>query len=101
MIRVRRYTRVSSMSKILAEGVIRARDQNRVFVERASNRKLSPSDVVQEYPLARGKGNAFIEFDVEERLLLIRYNQSIKRDEMFIDGDVDLNNRNAQGSVNH
>jgi hypothetical protein len=43
------------MRKILAEGIIHARDQNKVFVERASARKLSPNDVVARYKIGPEK----------------------------------------------
>ena len=100
MIRVRHYTRVSSMRKILAEGVIRARDQNKVFVEKASSRKLSPADAVVRYGLAQGKGNAYVEFDIEDELLLVSYNPVTRRDEFSIAGDVVLADRNAVALFN-
>jgi hypothetical protein len=88
MIRMRHYTRVSSMRMILAEGVIRARDQNKVFVELASARKLSPQDAVKKYGLDPGKGNAYIEFEIADDLLMWQRNPQLKVDEYFTFGDV-------------
>ncbi len=84
----------------MADLRIVARDQNKVFVERADARRLSPSDSRAMYKLGRGKGGAYVEFDVEEHLLKSRYNRTIKNDEWYVDGSVDLTNRNAQGLLN-
>ena len=90
MIRVRHYTRVSSMRKILAEGVLRAKDQNRVFVERANDRRLSPTDARSKYGLGKGKGAAYVEFDLESERLQWRNNPQTRCIEGFVLGDVDL-----------
>lgn len=101
MIRVRHYTRVSSMKKILEKAVIRARDQNKVFVELASSRKLSPADAEQKYDLDWGKANAYVEFDVEPELLMSRYNTRLKHDEYFIVGNVETKDRDIEAFFNH
>lgn len=98
--RVRHYTRVSAMRKIVAEGVIRARDQNKVFVEKTNSRKLSPADAETQYRMKPGKGNAYIEFDMEEAHLRLGYNGATQLDEWSIDGDVDLAHRNAEAFFN-
>jgi hypothetical protein len=100
MVRVRHYTRVSSMRRIIAELRIVARDQNKVFVELASSRRLPPNDAVAKYRLLPGKGNAYVEFDVEGELLRVRYNPAIKENEHYIDGAVDLAGRNAEAKFN-
>ena len=100
MIRVRHYTRVSTMRKILAEGVIRARDQNRVFVEKANSRKLSANDARDQYGLRRGKGHAYIEFDIAPDELKSRPNHPMKCTEWFIRGDVILRDRDPEGFFN-
>jgi len=66
------------MRTIFREMRTLARDQNCVFVERASARKLSANDATLKYGLARGKGNAFIEFDVEPERVLERWNGVLK-----------------------
>ena len=74
MVRVRHYTRVSAMRKILAESIVRARNQNKVFVERADARPQSPKDVEEHYQIDEGKGNAYIEFDASADELTLQYN---------------------------
>src|SRR4051812_28743645 len=100
MIQVRHYTRVSAMRNIIAEQRIIARDQNHVFVEKAQSKRLSPRDAEAHYGLDRGKGMACVEFEIDDSLLRWQNNPELKIDEWFIDGDVDLSNRNASGYVN-
>lgn len=100
MPRVRHYTRVSSMRRILAENMVRARDQNKVFLELANSRPLAPRDVEERYDIDRGKGNAFVEFDADPHELEVKYNERIRLHEYFIVGDVDLADRNAVGAEN-
>jgi hypothetical protein len=89
------------MKKIMEEQRIIARDQNKVFVERAADRRLSAGDAEVKYGLDDGKANAFIEFDIEPALLLWRKNPQLRIDEFFIVGDVDLTGRNPKGFHNH
>ena len=101
MVKVRHYTRVSSMRKIMAQQRIVAHDQNKIFVERATVRKRSARDVEEKYDLEAGKGNACVEFEVEPELLRVQYNRRLQMDEVFIVGDVDWNGRNAVGLTNY
>ncbi len=100
MTRVRHYTRRGRKDKILAEGRIVARDQNKVFVERAASRRLPPRDAERHYQLERGKGAAYVEFDVEEHELASQYNPSTRLTESFGEGDVLLAGRNPEGFNN-
>ena len=100
MIRVRHYTRRSSKENILIDGRIVARDQNKVFVERAYAKPLAPRDVESRYFLLRGKGGAFVEFDVTEVELRAQHNPLTRREEFYVRGDVLLANRNARGFDN-
>ena len=100
MIRVRHYTRVSSMRKIIAEQRLRARDQDKVFLERAEARKLPPADAEEKYGLLPGRGNAYIEFDVAEDELYHRYNPAMRVEEWYVEGSVDLTSRNAEARFN-
>ena len=101
MIRVRHYTRRSSKERILAEARIVARDQNKIFVERAYTRPLSARDAEARYFLARGKGGAYVEFDVTEAELKTQLNPLTGRSEFFVVGNVLLEARNAHGFDNH
>jgi hypothetical protein len=107
-IRVRHYTRKNSADKIMKEGVIRAWTQNRVFasltdafglrfVEKATRKPLSPRNAEQKYGLLLGKGKSVIEFDVCTTELKSKPNPGIKPGrEFYLDGDVDLTNRNPE-----
>jgi hypothetical protein len=100
MIRVRHYTRVSAMRKIMREGVIRARDQHKVFIEKAASRKLSPSDAEDRYGIRKGRANAYVEFDIEEESICRQYNKEHQIDEYYVVGDVDLVDRNPKTFAN-
>jgi len=96
-IRVRHYTKKNSANKIIKEGVIKAGIKtHKVFVERARHNPLPPRDAEDRYGISEGKGNAIIEFDVDEMELSFRYNHITKTDEYFIEGDVTLKGRNPQ-----
>ena len=88
------------MQKILDENKIVARDQNKVFVERASTRRESARSVEEKYDLETGKGIAFVEFDIEPHLLRVQFNTRIQMEELFIQGSVDLTDRSAVGDRN-
>ena len=96
MVRARHYSRVSAIKKIIVDLLLVARDQNKVFVELADARRLSPADAEEKYDLGDGKGNGYIEFDIEEERLQRKFNKRLGFDEYFIVGDVDLRNRNAE-----
>ena len=82
------------MEKILQEQVIRARDQNKVFVERANRPPRSSVDVIRIWKVRYGKGAAYVEFDAEDAEVLQQYNAGIKRHELYMTGDVTLAGRN-------
>lgn len=100
-IRLRHYTRVSSKERILTEGRLIARDQYKVFVERADRQLLSPRQAEARYLLKRGKGNAYIEFDAFPEEIYEQTNPLTGALEFFLRGDVDLSTRNPQGFDNH
>ena len=99
-IRLRHYTRTSSKERILTEGRIIARDQNKVFVERADRPPLSGRQAEAQYLLKRGKGNAYIEFDALHNEVPEQTNHLTGAAEFFLRGDVDLLTRNPQGFDN-
>jgi hypothetical protein len=88
------------MRRILAEQVIRARDQNKVFLELANSSPSSPREVEERYDIDRGKGNAFVEFDAEPHEIGTKYNERIQLQEYFITGNVNLGGRNTVGAEN-
>src|SRR5260370_3115858 len=99
-IRLRHYTRVSSKDQILAEKRLLARDQNKVFVERADRKPLSRRDAESRYLLKRGKGNAFVEFDAHPDEVSQQVNRLTGEVELFVYGQVDLSDRNPEGFSN-
>lgn len=100
MIRVRHYTSISGMAKILADQRIVARDQNRVFMELARTRKSSAADAEDKYGLHDGRGKAHVEFDMDDDRLASRRNPLFDVMEWFVIGDIDLSGRNAVGAKN-
>lgn len=100
-IRLRHYTRTNSKERILTEGRILARDQHKVFVERADRPALSRRQAEATYLLKRGKGNAYIEFDAQPEELSEQMNPLTGAIEFFLRGDVDLLGRNPEGFENH
>jgi len=99
-IRLRHYTRTSSKERILVERRIVARDQHKVFIERAVRQLLSPRQAETKYLLKRGKGNAYVEFDALPEELHEQTNPLTGAIELFLQGDIDLSMRNPQGFDN-
>jgi hypothetical protein len=99
-IRLRHYTRLSSKDHILVEGRIVSRDQNKVFVERADRKPLSPREAEVKYLIKPGKGNAYVEFDARAEEVHHQLNPRTGEKEFFLYGDVDLLDRNPQGFNN-
>jgi hypothetical protein len=97
---LRHYTRTSSRDRILAKGRILARDQHKVFVERASRLPLSPRQAESRYLLKRGKGNACVEFDAMPTEVHEQTNSLTGAVELFLVGDVDVSARHPQGFDN-
>lgn len=98
--RVRHYTRVSGMQKIVEEQKVIARDQNKVFVERAGRKPMSPNDAEEHYQLKRGRGDAYVEFDVRDDEVKVQFNARTQLEEFYVVGDVDLTDRAAIGRYN-
>ena len=99
-IRLRHYTRVSNKEKILVEGKLLARDQNKVFVERADHKPFGPKEAEARFLLKRGKGNAYVEFDARSDEICEQVNRRTGETEFFLKGDIDLTDRNPQGFEN-
>ena len=100
IIRVRHYTRVSAKAKILRELRLVPKDQHRVFVEKADREALSPRKAESTYLLKRGKGNAYVEFEVQTVELKSQTNRLTGETEWFLRGEVDLSNRHPEGFDN-
>lgn len=98
-VRVRHYTRKSSLKPIEESGVLRASDQNSVFTVKAKGR-ISPRDVEEKYGIKPGKGGAYVEFDAMPSEFKIVKNKDTGATEWVFEGDVDLTDRNPKFEVN-
>jgi hypothetical protein len=85
----------------LIERRIIARDQHKVFVERADRPPLSRRQAEAKYLLKRGKGNAYLEFNALLEEICEQTNPLTGAFELFLQGDIDLSARDPQGFDNH
>ena len=90
--RMRHYTNRAGSRGIAKDGVIRAKDQNKVFLERADGKPLSPTDAADKYRLGRGRGRDIVELDVRKELVTRRWNATTQSWEWVVNGDLPLLN---------
>jgi RHS repeat-associated protein len=95
-VRVRHYTNAKGLKGIQESGVIRARDQNKVFVEPAKGKPLSPRDAEDKYQIKPGHGRNIVETDVPADRVNRVFNPRTKDHELEIPGDVPLKNPTFQ-----
>ncbi|MBJ2204485.1 hypothetical protein JFT43_28945 [Pseudomonas carnis] len=74
------------------DGVILAQDNNRVYLEPAKNKVLSPVDAQDKYQIAKGKGRDYIEMDVPESRLEWVKNPRYNVMELTVRGNLEINN---------
>ncbi|WP_295091843.1 polymorphic toxin-type HINT domain-containing protein [Ruminococcus sp.] len=86
--RVRHYTNRKGINGIEESGTIIAQDNNRVYVESASKKPLSPTKAEDYYQLKPGRGRDYVEFDVPTDSLERVKNPRYGREELTILGDV-------------
>jgi hypothetical protein len=91
-VRVRHYTNRAGSNGIEKDGVIIARDKDRVFVEPAKNKVLSPLDAQNKYQISRGKGRDYIEIDVPESRLEWIKNPRYNTMELTVKGSLIIKN---------
>ena len=90
--RIRHYTNKQGIEGIKRDGEIKARDQNKVFAERADGKPLSPRDAEAKYQIGRGRGNHMVETDVSPDRVTPVFNKRTREVELQIDGNVKLSN---------
>ncbi|NHB59598.1 RHS protein, partial [Acinetobacter sp. 194] len=90
LIRVRHYTNRRGSNGIRDSGVIKAQDNNRIYVEPATKKPLSQVDAESKYQLKQGKGRDYIEFDVPDSKTEWVRNPRYHTDELTIKGDFEL-----------
>ena len=91
-VRVRHYTNRKGSKGIENDGVILAQDNNRVYLEPAKNKVLSPVDAQDKYQIAKGKGRDYIEMDVPESRLEWVKNPRYNVMELTVRGNLEINN---------
>ena len=89
-IRVRHYTNRKGSNGIEESRKIIARDNNRIYVESASKKPLSPVEAEGKYQLKPGKSKDYVEFDVSESKTEWVENPRYHTDELTIKGDFEL-----------
>jgi RHS repeat-associated protein len=91
-IRVRHYTNRKGLNGIKNDGKIVGSDNNRVYVEPAKKKPLSPQVAEKNYQLAPGKGRDYLETDVPKSLLEWVKNPRYGTKELTVKGRIPLIN---------
>ncbi|MEU6220932.1 polymorphic toxin-type HINT domain-containing protein [Streptomyces sp. NPDC047022] len=91
-IRMRHYTNSKGASGISESGVIKASDQNKVFLMPAKGKPMSPRDAESTLGIGRGRGNKVLEFDVPADRVASRYNAKYGFTEWVAEGDLEVSN---------
>ncbi|WP_399020145.1 HYD1 signature containing ADP-ribosyltransferase family protein [Streptomyces sp. BHT-5-2] len=89
---MRHYTNSRGKQGILDSGVIRASDQNKVFMVPAKGKLMSPRDAEAKLGIGRGRGNNVVEFDAPADRVSSRYNSKFGFTEWVADGDLEVTN---------
>ncbi|WP_340141049.1 RHS repeat-associated core domain-containing protein [Pseudomonas poae] len=92
IVRVRHYTSRAGSKGIEKTGVILAQDNNRVYLEPAKSKVLSPRDAQEKYQIDKSKGRDYIETDVHKSQLELVKNPRYSTMELTIKGNLTLNN---------
>ncbi|MFH9697442.1 HYD1 signature containing ADP-ribosyltransferase family protein [Streptomyces globisporus] len=92
MIRMRHYTNSRGKAGIIQSKVIRASDQNKVFLVPAKGKPMSPRDAERTLGIGRGRGNHVLEFDVPAGRVHSRCNSKMGITEWVADGDLAVEN---------
>ena len=72
--------------------MIRARDNNRVYVEPANKKPLNQLQAESKYQIKEGRGRDYVETDVESSRLEWVKNRRYGENELTVKGDVTLKN---------
>ncbi|WP_426135260.1 RHS repeat-associated core domain-containing protein, partial [Pseudomonas sp. PWP3-1b2] len=91
IVRVRHYTSRAGSKGIEKEGVILAQDNNRVYLEPAKSKVLSPAEARDKYQIDKSKGRDYIEMDVPESRLELVKNPRYNTMELTVRGNLKLN----------
>jgi RHS repeat-associated protein len=91
-IRMRHYTNAKGAAGIQDSGIIKATDQNKVFLLRAKGKILSPADAEDTLGIGKGRGRKVLDFDVPVSRVYERYNPTMGINEWVADGDLAVTN---------
>ncbi|MDI6103023.1 polymorphic toxin-type HINT domain-containing protein [Actinoplanes sp. NEAU-A12] len=92
MIRMRHYTNSKGAAGIQGSGVMKASDQNKVFMLQAKGKPHSPRDAEKKLGIKEGRGRKVIEFDVPKSRVSKRWNAKFGVEEWVADGDLPIEN---------
>jgi hypothetical protein len=91
-VRLRHYTNTKGLEGIEESSVLRAKDQDKVFFDKASGKPLSPRDAEDTFGLKPGRGRHVVETDVPADRIEKVWNEVMKVWEYQVKGDVELSN---------
>jgi hypothetical protein len=89
---MRHYTNSAGAQGIMRDGVIKASDQNKVFLLRAKGRLLSPRDAERKLGIRRGHGQKVVEFDAPADRIFSRHNPVMGITEWYAEGNLAVTN---------
>ncbi|SHG10732.1 DUF6531 domain-containing protein [Streptoalloteichus hindustanus] len=87
-VRMRHYTNAKGKAGILETGIIKASDQNKVFMVPAKGKPMSPRDAEAALGIGRGRGRHVLEFDVPVDRVTKEWNSVMKIYEWTAIGDL-------------
>ncbi|OHV46686.1 RHS repeat-associated core domain-containing protein, partial [Pseudofrankia sp. BMG5.36] len=91
-VRMRHYTNALGKEGIVSTGLLRASDQNKVFMVPARGGLMSPRDAERTLGIGRGRGRHVLEFDIPKNLVNKEYNSRMKIYEWTATGDQQVTN---------
>ncbi|MEU4626868.1 polymorphic toxin-type HINT domain-containing protein [Actinoplanes sp. NPDC023801] len=91
-VRMRHYTNSRGASGIQESGVIKASDQNKVFMVPARGKPMSPTDAENTLGIGRGRGRKVLEFDAAADRVSSRHNPTMGITEWVATGDLPVTN---------
>lgn len=89
-VRMRHYTNSAGKRGITETGLIRASDQNLVFMVRAKGKPMSPRDAEATLGISKGRGRHVLDFDVPASKVTSRYNSTMGITEWVHQGDMQI-----------
>jgi hypothetical protein len=92
MVRMRHYTNAKGKNGIVQGNVIKASDQNKVFMVPAKGKPMSPRDAESTLGIGRGRGRHVVEFDAPASRVDSRFNSTMNITEWIAEGDLPVTN---------